>query len=139
MRRLLAAVIGCVCIVLCGVGALARGVGSGHDGVPPEALGVRVDHYGLSHTHVNYSAPAGWSLLDLYGYLSAHGWERDRVTERALQRAWSPDINRTLAIFVRQSLFGLIPERAIIGVATDRQVHVRLLRCLKLDPWLACS
>jgi hypothetical protein len=138
MRRPLLAILGGMCALVCGLGALAARGANGHDGVPPTAIGVRVDHYGLSHTHVNYTIPPGWRLLDLYAYLSEHGWERDRTSERAMQRTWSPDINRTFAIFARQSLFGLMPERAFISVAADRQVRVRLLRCLRLDPWLAC-
>ncbi|HEX5690340.1 MAG TPA: hypothetical protein VFX76_10085 [Roseiflexaceae bacterium] len=137
MRRVSIAVIGGLCVLLCGLGAVVRGAHS-HDGVPPTASAVRIDHYGLSHTHVNYVAPADWNLLEIFAYLSEHGWERDRAAERALQRSWHPDINRTFAIFVRQSLFGLMPERATISVTSDRHVRIRLLRCLRYDPWLAC-
>ena len=138
MQRVSIAAIGGVCVLLCSLGALVVRGANSHDGVPPTASDVRVDHYGLSHTHVNYTAPTDWNLLEIYAYLSEHGWERDRAAERALQPSWHPDINRTFAIFVRQSLFGLMPERAIISIASDHRVRVRLLRCLRYDPWLAC-
>ena len=138
MRRISIAIVGGICLALCSVGSLvARGT-SGHDGVPPTASDVRVHHYGLSHTHVNYVVPTDWNLLETYAYLAEHGWQRDRAAERVLQRSWHPDINRTLAIFVRHSLFGLMPERASIAITPDRNVRVRLVRCLRYDPWLAC-
>jgi hypothetical protein len=126
-------------LVLCGIGLAAARGGAGADSVPPGAGSVRVDYYSMSHISINYDVPEGWALLDIYSYLSAQGWERDSTAERALQRPWNPDINRTFAIFVRQSLFGLVPEMAIVGLGPrNSQVHVRLLRCVKVDPRTSC-
>jgi len=137
MRRPLAISSGVVLLVLlCGAGLT---LAPRDDSIPPGAINVRVDHQSMSRTYVNYDLPPGWLLLDLYDYLAERGWERDVTTERSLQRSWTADVNRIFAIFVRQSLFGMVPEVAIVGIAPDNpQVHVRLWRCFRVDMRIRC-
>ena len=139
MRRILI-IIGSVGLVLllCSAGALfVRRTAD--DAVLPGATDVRIDRPDLLHTSISYHAPRDRILLDIYAFFGEHGWTRDQVYERSLQRSWSPDMNATFAIFVRRSLFGLVSEVAIVAIApTHARVQVRLHRCFKVEPWLRC-
>jgi hypothetical protein len=77
-------------------------------------------------------------LIDIFAFFEDHGWARDQVFERSLQRSWTPDANTTLAIYGRQHLFGMVNEVAIVGFASHSRVQVRLRRCIKIEPWLRC-
>jgi hypothetical protein len=139
MRRLFLIIGGaCLVLLLCSAGVVfARGAED--DAVPVGATDMRIDHPDLSHLSISYRLPRTWMLLDIYSYFVSHGWTRDQTYERSLQRAWTPDMNATFAIFVRQSMFGLVSEIAIVGFApTHAQVQVRLQRCFKIEPWLRC-
>jgi hypothetical protein len=137
-RLLLIAGASCLLLLLCSAGlVVARGAGD--DAVPLGATDVRIDRRSLSQMSISYRVPPDWMLFDIYTFFVNHGWRRDQVYERSLQRTWTPDMNATFAIFVRQSLFGLVSEVAIVGFApTHAQVQVRLQRCFKLEPWLRC-
>jgi hypothetical protein len=128
----------CLLLLLCSAGLLfARGVQD--DAVPLGATDLRIDRPSLTRIAVSYRAPSDWMLLDIFSFFGDHGWARDQISERSLQRGWTSDMNATLAIFVRQSLFGLVSEVAIVGFApTHAQVQVRLRRCFKIEPWLHC-
>ena len=138
MRRILLMIGGVSLLLLCSAGALfARGADD--DAVLPGATDVRIDRPDFLHTSISYRAPRDWILLDIYTFFGEHGWTRDQVYERSLQRSWTPDMNATFAIFVRRSLFGLVSEVAIVGVApTHTRVQVRLQRCFEVAPWLHC-
>ncbi|HEU5097921.1 MAG TPA: hypothetical protein VFU22_02680 [Roseiflexaceae bacterium] len=111
-----------------------------HSQAPPGATGVRVFRRGLSEMNLSYRMPKAWSLNHLYQHYSARGWERDRLTERSLQRPWTDAPTMVFAIFTRQRLFGLISEIAIVGMPADSRtgVLVRQVRCLKIEPWVGC-
>jgi len=139
MRRILLIIGGaCLMLLLCSAGvAFARGADD--DAVLPGATDVRIDRPDLSHMSISYRAPRDRMLFDIYTFFGAHGWTRDQVYERSLQRSWTPDMNATFAIFVRRSLFGLVSEVAIVGFAsTHSQVQVRVQRCFQVEPWLHC-
>jgi hypothetical protein len=107
------------------------------DQTPPNATNVGVSRHGLSEVHVNYRIPAAWTLSDLYAYHSARGWVRDLTVERSLR----PDSPTTVyAVFTRRRLFGLLYEIAIIGMPADARsgVHVRQVRCFRVEPWTGC-
>ena len=131
----------------CGLALLLIGLGiwlvqtqAMHDQAPPYATRVSVYRHGLSEVHVNYQFPASGKLSDLYQYHIERGWARDQVTERSLQRPWADSPTTVYAIFTRQQLFGLISEIAIIGMPVDARagVHVRQVRCFKIEPWIGC-
>jgi hypothetical protein len=131
----------------CGLGLLLFGIGlafvgsqTRHGQVPPDATGVRIDRHGLSGVHVNYRIPTSWTLNDLYQFHAAQGWERDRSAERSLQRPWAEIPTTVFAIFTRERLFGLVSERAVVGMPPDARagVQVRMVRCLKIKPWIEC-
>jgi hypothetical protein len=107
---------------------------------PPNATSVRVDRYGLSEVHVNYKIATVGKLSDLYQYYGAQDWMRDGATERGLQRTWAERPSTIFAVFTRQRLFGLITESAIVGIPADARagVQVRMVRCLKVEPWVGC-
>jgi hypothetical protein len=139
MRRILLMIGGVgLVLLLCSAGALfARRAQD--DAVLPGATEVRIDRPDLLHTSISYHAPRDWILLDIYTFFGEHGWTRDQVYERSLQRSWTPDMNTTFAIFVRRSLFGLVNEVVIVGFApTHTLVQVRLQRCFRVEPWLHC-
>jgi hypothetical protein len=140
MRRILLA-LGCgLLMLLCGSGLLLVKRSAGGNLVPPGATDVRVYRHGLSELHVTYHIPPDWTLQDLYTYHDEQGWTRDKVAERGLQRPWIDLSTPIFAVFTRQSLFGLAPEIAIVSIPTDSQrgTQVRLVRCLKLEPWIGC-
>jgi hypothetical protein len=139
MRRILLFIVGvCLMLLLCSAGVVfARGTGD--DAVLPGATDVRIDRPDLSHMSISYRTPRHWKLFDIYAFFGEHGWTRDQVYERSLQRSWTPDMNATFAIFMRRSLFGLVSEVAIVGFApTHTQIQVRLQRCFQIEPWLRC-
>jgi hypothetical protein len=138
MRRIFLIIGGCLVLLLCSAGlVVARGAED--DAVPIGATDVRIDRPDLSHMSISYRVPRDWMLFDIYTFFGDHGWARDQIYERSLQRNWTPDMNATFAIFVRRSLFGLVSEVAIVGFApTHAQVQVRLQRCFKIEPWLRC-
>lgn len=107
---------------------------------PPNATNVRVYRHGISEVHVNYQIPASGKLSDLYQYHAEHGWVRDRLTERSLQRPLTDIPSTIFAIFTRHRLFGLVSESAIIGMPADTYagVQVRQVRCFKIEPWFGC-
>ena len=138
MRRIVPIISGvCLVLLLCSVGLVfAPGT---DDAVLPGATDVRIDRPDLSHMSISYRTPRHWKLFDIYAFFGEHGWTRDQVYERSLQRSWTPDMNATFAIFMRRSLFGLVSEVAIVGFApTHTQVQVRLQRCFQVEPWLRC-
>jgi hypothetical protein len=129
---------GCLVLLLCSAGAVvARGADD--DAVLPGATDVRIDRPDLLHLSISYRVPRDRRLLDIYTFFNEHGWTRDQVYERSLQRSWTPDMNATFAIFARRSLFVLVSEVAIVGFAsTHTRVQVRLQRCVTIEPWLPC-
>jgi hypothetical protein len=140
MRRSLL-VCGCVLVLmLFGMGLLLVRREARHSQAPPGATSVRVYRHGLSEVHLSYCMPESWTLIDLYQYHSAHGWERDQLTERSLQRPWTDTPTTVFAIFTRHRLFGLVSEIAIVGMPADSRagVLVRQVRCLKIEPWIGC-
>lgn len=138
MRRIFLIIVGGCLVLLCSAGALFTRRAD-DDAVLPGATDVRTDRPDLLHTSISYRAPRDWILLDIYAFFDKHGWVRDQVYERSLQRSWTPDRNTTFAIFVRRSLFGLVSEVAIVGLApTHTRVQVRLQRCFTIAPWLRC-
>jgi hypothetical protein len=140
MRRSLLA-LGCgILVLLCGSGLLLVKRSAGGNLVPPGATDVRVYRHGLSELHVTYHIPPNWTLHDLYDYHAEHGWTRDRTTERGLQRPWIDIHTSVFAVWTRQSLFGLAPEIAIVGIPTDSRagIQVRMVRCFKIEPWIGC-
>ena len=138
MRRILLVIGGaCLMLLLCSAGVVfARGA---DDAVPIGATHLRIGRPDLSHTSISYRTPREWKLFDIYAFFGEHGWTRDQVYERSLQRSWTPDMNATFAIFMRRSLFGLVNEVAIVGIGSAHsQVQVRLQRCFQVEPWLRC-
>src|SRR5262245_20993838 len=140
MRRILAIVgVGCVVVLLCSA-ALFVASTADDDFVPPGATHLRLDSHSMSRLRISYYAPPSWSLLALFAFMEEHGWSRDPLWERSLQRPWAPDPTMTFAIYSRQSLFGLVSEVAIISIASEdrARLQVRLLRCIGGRPWIAC-
>src|SRR5262245_32519921 len=115
MRRIFLAITGiCLVLLLCSAGVVfARGADD--DVVLRGATDVRIDRPDWSHVAISYHVPPDWMLIDIFAFFEDHGWARDRVFERSLQRSWTPDVNTTLAIYGRQHLFGMMNEVAIIG------------------------
>jgi hypothetical protein len=139
MRRILPIIGGlCLVSVLCGAGAVfVRGADD--DAVVPGATDLRLDHPDLSHVAISYQLPPDRMLSDIFAFFEDRGWTRDQTFERSLQRTGTSDVNTTLAIFVRQNLFGIVDEVAIVGFApTYSRIQVRLRRCFKIEPWLRC-
>ncbi|HET9222449.1 MAG TPA: hypothetical protein VFO07_08095, partial [Roseiflexaceae bacterium] len=130
--------VACLLLLLCSAGVIiARGTDD--DAILPGATDVRIERPNLAHMSISYRVPRHRMLVDIYGFFREHGWTRDQVYERSLQRSWTPDMNATFAIFVRRSLFGLVTEVAIVGFApTHKQLQVRLQRCYQVEPWLRC-
>ena len=140
MRRSLA-VSGCgLALLLFGLGLWLVRNQAIPDPTPPNATRVHVSRHGLSEVHVNYQFPAAGKLSDLYQYHIERGWARDQITERSLQRPWADSPTTVYAVFTRHQLFGLISEIAIIGMPVDARagVHVRQVRCVKIEPWIRC-
>jgi len=140
MRRSLLVCSCGLALLLFGTGLLLVGREARHSQAPPGASSVRIYRRGLSEVHLSYRMPESWALNDLYQHHSAHGWERDRLTERSLQRPWTDTPTTVFAIFTRQRLFGLVSEIAIVGMPADTRagVLVRQVRCLKIEPWIGC-
>jgi hypothetical protein len=132
---------GCaLAMLLFGLGILFIKSETSHSQAPPNATNLRVYRHGLSEVHVNYQFPASGKLNDLYQYHAEQGWVRDRVTERSLQRPLTDIPSTVFAVFTRHRLFGLVSEIAIIGMPADTNVgvHVRQVRCFKIEPWIGC-